>query len=87
MVDKERFGERHTCPQCGCKFYDMHRTPPTCPNCGADASRPQKQVMDTAEIPPADIVDQEEEEFIDEIEDKTLEIDTDEEPPPGEEED
>ncbi len=47
MVDKARFGERHTCHACGCKFYDMHRDPPTCPRCGADVSRPPLPADDT----------------------------------------
>jgi uncharacterized protein (TIGR02300 family) len=38
MIDKEKFGDKRQCPACGCKFYDMHRNPPTCPKCGADAS-------------------------------------------------
>jgi len=40
MVDREKFGKKRKCPACGCKFYDMHRNPPTCPRCGADASIP-----------------------------------------------
>lgn len=52
MVDKARFGERHTCHACGCKFYDMHRVPPICPRCGADVSRPPVP----EEEPPLDMV-------------------------------
>ena len=57
MVDKEKFGERHTCPACGCKFYDMRRDPPVCPRCGADASQPKMPVEDL----PVDDVEMDEE--------------------------
>ena len=33
MVDSAKFGQKHLCPTCGCKFYDMNRTPPICPRC------------------------------------------------------
>lgn len=42
MFDKGKFGEKHLCPACGCKFYDMHRSPIVCPRCGTDASSIQK---------------------------------------------
>ncbi len=84
MVDKEKFGERHTCFACGCKFYDMHRNPPTCPRCGTDVSHPPKEVEEVA-VPAAE-VEEEEEEIVEELDEKTLEIDTDEEIGHGEEE-
>jgi hypothetical protein len=73
MVDKLKFGERHTCYACGCKFYDMHRNPPTCPKCHSDASRPPKEIE---EIPFVPDVDEEPEEVIDELDEKNLEVDT-----------
>ena len=36
MVDKAKFGERHTCPSCEGKFYDMNRSRLICPRCGFD---------------------------------------------------
>ncbi len=36
MQDKAKLGNRYTCFQCGCKFYDLTRPVPTCPECGAD---------------------------------------------------
>jgi hypothetical protein len=83
MVDKEKFGDRHTCYACGCKFYDMHRNPPTCPKCGADASRPPKQ---TEEVVFTAEVEEEEEEIVEEIDEKNLDVDPDEEVRGGEEE-
>ena len=36
MQDKAKLGNRYTCFACGCKFYDLNRPIPTCPECGAD---------------------------------------------------
>lgn len=75
MVDKLKFGDRHTCFGCGCKFYDMHRNPPICPKCGTDVSQRPKQVEEA----PAFVADveEEDEEIVDEIDEKTLEVETD----------
>lgn len=75
MVDKEKFGERHTCFACGCKFYDMHRNPPTCPKCGTDVSHPPKAIEEV-HFAPAE-VEEEEEEIVEELDEKSLELDTD----------
>ncbi len=29
-------GAKHTCYQCGTRFYDLKRPAPICPKCGAD---------------------------------------------------
>ena len=31
---KREWGAKHTCMGCGVKFYDLHRSPITCPKCG-----------------------------------------------------
>lgn len=31
---KAEWGSKHTCAECGAKFYDMMRTPTACPACG-----------------------------------------------------
>jgi len=31
-----KLGVKHTCFQCGAKFYDLFRPEPLCPKCGAD---------------------------------------------------
>ena len=41
MVDKAKFGQKHICPNCGIKFYDMNRSPVVCPNCGYNLDEPQ----------------------------------------------
>ena len=33
IVAKLEWGAKHTCADCGAKFYDMGRTPITCPAC------------------------------------------------------
>ncbi len=32
---KPEWGQKRTCNSCGCRFYDLARTPITCPKCGA----------------------------------------------------
>jgi len=85
MVDREKFGERHTCFACGCKFYDMHRSLPTCPKCGTDVSKPPKVIEEVHHLPPADI-EEEEEEIPEELDEKSLEVDAEEDLGGGEEE-
>jgi hypothetical protein len=36
MQDKAVLGKRYTCFKCSTKFYDLNRTEPLCPKCGAD---------------------------------------------------
>lgn len=71
MVDKDKFGERRTCPICGAKFYDMHRDPPTCPKCGTDASNP----LEPEEVVIAEAEEEiEDEEELEELDEKDLEV-------------
>lgn len=32
---KPEWGQKRTCTSCGCRFYDMTRSPIICPKCGA----------------------------------------------------
>ncbi|NRA02970.1 MAG: FYDLN acid domain-containing protein [Myxococcales bacterium] len=32
--ERARLGTKWTCGACGVRFYDLHRTPTTCPKCG-----------------------------------------------------
>jgi len=34
-VAKAEWGTKRTCQHCGARFYDLRRSPPTCPACGA----------------------------------------------------
>jgi uncharacterized protein (TIGR02300 family) len=34
-VAKPEWGQKRTCNSCGCRFYDMSRSPMTCPKCGS----------------------------------------------------
>lgn len=38
IVSKPELGTKHLCPGCGTKFYDLNKTPATCPKCGTVAS-------------------------------------------------
>ena len=31
---KHQWGTKHTCSNCGAIFYDMLKSPPSCPSCG-----------------------------------------------------
>ncbi len=33
-MPRAEWGAKHTCAGCDTKFYDMFRTPPSCPVCG-----------------------------------------------------
>jgi uncharacterized protein (TIGR02300 family) len=35
-VAKPEWGQKRTCQSCGCKFYDLARSPITCPKCGVN---------------------------------------------------
>ena len=35
MLDKSKLGNRYSCFACGTKFYDLNKTPATCPECAA----------------------------------------------------
>ena len=33
---KPEWGQKRTCQSCGCRFYDLTKTPLICPKCGAN---------------------------------------------------
>ncbi len=35
VVKKADWGTKRVCQSCGCKFYDLQRSPIVCPSCGA----------------------------------------------------
>lgn len=35
MVDKNKWGQKRTCPKCDARFYDLNKNPIICPSCGA----------------------------------------------------
>ena len=68
MLDKANLGTRYVCFECECKFYDLNRETPTCPDCGADQreapaedirsllsgrGRPIPKIEDEDDAPPA----------------------------------
>jgi uncharacterized protein (TIGR02300 family) len=38
-VSKPEWGTKRLCQSCGTKFYDLQRTPVTCPSCGVEVER------------------------------------------------
>lgn len=36
MLDKAKLGNRYVCFECECRFYDLNREVPACPDCGVD---------------------------------------------------
>src|SRR5262245_35621553 len=58
MQDKAVLGKRYTCFKCSTKFYDLNRTEPTCPKCGADQREdptpdPKIALLQKGNRPPA----------------------------------
>ena len=70
-LPKVELGTKHTCESCGAKFYDMKKTPPTCPSCGAvveietkrksRTARPEEAKRKPVPVKDAEIEDDEEE--------------------------
>ena len=56
---KREWGAKHTCVNCGVKFYDLQRNPITCPKCGTEVqvatARPSRRraPAQPEEAPPA----------------------------------
>ncbi len=42
MKDVSKYGHKHKCWQCECKFYDLNRPKAICPKCGADQADARK---------------------------------------------
>lgn len=72
MIDKTRFGEKHVCPKCKIKFYDMNRRPVICPNCGYNLDAPEENAIDEDiiedDIPPIDTGEEDDIVTIEEVE-------------------
>lgn len=61
---KAEWGLKRTCQSCGAKFYDMNRSPITCPKCGANfdpdallKARRSKPAAAVAKVVPVEEVD------------------------------
>jgi len=58
-VAKREWGAKHTCAECGVKFYDLHRKPIACPRCGSvieiERVRPSRR---RPPPPPAPVVNE-----------------------------
>ncbi len=53
---KREWGAKHTCADCGVKFYDLHRNPIACPKCGSvieiETVRPNRRRPPVPPAPP-----------------------------------
>lgn len=56
QVPKSKLGIKRTCLDCGAKFFDLGRTPPECPKCGAvlDDSKTERSIPDSPPSPVAE---------------------------------
>jgi hypothetical protein len=58
MLDKARLGTRYTCYNCGCRFYDLNRPEPACPDCNANQKeaplRDVKALLGKGKLRPRD---------------------------------
>ena len=79
---KYEWGTKHSCSSCGAIFYDMLKSPPSCPSCGSKAKptnrgSPQSQpkVIPEKPAPPENSLELEDDNALpigDEPEDKEL---------------
>jgi hypothetical protein len=40
-----KWGRKFVCFKCGCKFYDLSKSPAVCPKCGADQADVNKEEL------------------------------------------
>ena len=40
-MSKSHLGQKFTCDSCGARFYDLNKSPITCPKCGAVKEQPK----------------------------------------------
>ena len=53
-MDRRKLGNKFTCFKCSCKFYDLNRPKPVCPQCGADQNEaPKKAAHDIHHLTPS----------------------------------
>ena len=79
---KHEWGTKHTCSNCGAIFYDMLKSPPSCPSCGTNVKptnrgspQPQPKVVPEKPAPakdPLELESDDELSIADEPEDKEL---------------
>ena len=82
---KAEWGTKHTCRNCGAKFYDLKKTPAVCPKCGTEQTREKPKLkrapapQETKAETPAPEAKKSEDVEEDDIEaDDGIEIDDDE---------
>ncbi|MCO4744619.1 MAG: FYDLN acid domain-containing protein [Proteobacteria bacterium] len=93
MLDKAKLGTRYVCFECGCRFYDLNREVPSCPDCKTDQreapaedmrsllsgrGRPIPKIEEEPAPAPAPEADGDDEDGDDDIEDDAAEEDDEE---------
>lgn len=75
---KPEWGKKLTCPSCGARFYDMNKSPATCPKCEATVEvqqllKPKRQAPDAVKpkkaAPAPKAVDDEDDDMLDDEDD------------------
>ncbi len=94
MQDKTKLGTRYVCFTCGCKFYDLNKPEPLCPECSTDqrqapgvdmktllsgSGRPRPKKIEDDPVPPAPSSDDDDLGFDDADEDDVDDSDDEEE--------
>ena len=79
---KHEWGTKHTCSNCGAIFYDMLKSPPSCPSCGTKVKptnrgspHPQPKMVPERSPPTEGSVELQDDDslpIVDEPEDKEL---------------
>jgi uncharacterized protein (TIGR02300 family) len=52
-LDKSHLGQKFTCDSCGARFYDLNKSPVTCPKCGAVKEQPK--IIKNKKVEPTDV--------------------------------
>jgi len=50
-MPKPELGEKHSCVSCGARFFDLGKSPATCPKCGTEQPAEQPRLKRQAPLP------------------------------------
>lgn len=84
---KPEWGKKLTCPSCGARFYDLNKSPATCPKCEATVEvqqllKPKRQAPDAVKpkkaAPAPEAIDDEDDDSLLDDEDDDIDLEDDE---------